>query len=203
VKAHLELGYLAERSSPYTARPERDPGIGAIMSGVEIVGFILGGIPLVISGLEHYAEGVSTVKIMFNAPSEFKSLSRRLRVEQKIFKNSVELLLHDCIDDDQLLADLMSDIADSRLWSDPEVDKALRTKLQSSYSVYLDTITSLEATLTAFRDRLKLNDNGKVRELLSLECIYSSVRCTDLTCRVLLPLSANHSRMPTGGSILV
>ena len=141
------------------------------MSGIEVVGLILGSIPLVISGLEHYAEGVSTIKIMFNAPSEFKSLSRRLTVEQKIFKNSIELLLHDCIDNDQLLADLMSETADSKLWSDPEVDKALRMKLQSSHSVYLDTMTSLETTLMEFRNRLKLNDDGKVRGLFSLECI--------------------------------
>lgn len=134
------------------------------MSGIEVAGLILGAIPLVISGLEHYAEGVSTIKIMFNAPSEFKSLSRRLRVEQKIFKNAIELLLHDCIDDDQMLADLMSDTADSKLWSDPEVGKALRQKLQTSYSVYLDTMTSLETTLLEFRERLKLNDDGKVKE---------------------------------------
>lgn len=132
------------------------------MAGIEVAGIVLGAIPLVISGLEHYAEGVSTIRIMFNAPSEFKSLSRRLRVEQKIFKNSIELLLHDCISDDQLLANLMSDTADSKLWSDPDVERALRQKLQSSYSVYLDTMTSLETTLMEFRNRLKLSDDGKV-----------------------------------------
>lgn len=140
------------------------------MAGVEVAGLVLGSIPLVISGLEHYAEGVSTIKIMFNAPSEFKSLSRRLKVEQKIFKNSIELLLHDCIDDDQLLADLMSDTAGSKLWSDPEVEKALWQKLQSSYSVYLDTMTSLETTLLEFRERLKLNDDGKVKNVAKPEC---------------------------------
>jgi hypothetical protein len=89
------------------------------MSGAEIAGFVLGSIPLVISGLEHYAEGVSTIKIMFNAPSEFKSMSRRLTVEHRILRNTVELLLHDCIDDDELLANLMADNGDSDLWSDP------------------------------------------------------------------------------------
>lgn len=76
------------------------------MSGAEAVGLVLAIIPLVISGLEHYAEGVSTIKIMLNAPSEFKSLSRRLALEHEIFKNTIKLLLQDCIEDDQLLADL-------------------------------------------------------------------------------------------------
>lgn len=138
------------------------PPVNHKMAGVEVAGFVLASIPLVISGLEHYAEGVSTIKIMFNAPSEFRSLSRRLTVEQRILKNSVELLLHDCIEDDQLLADLMSDNASSDLWCDPNVEKALRQKLQSSYSVYLDTMFSLETTLTKFKNRLKLNDDGKV-----------------------------------------
>lgn len=132
------------------------------MSGIEVAGLVLGALPLIVSGLEYYAEGVSTLKVMFNAPSEFKSLSRRLRVEQKIFKNSIELLLHDCIENNQLLSDLMSDNADSDLWSDPEVENALRQKLQSSYTVYLETMSSLETTLLQFKDRLRLSDDGKV-----------------------------------------
>ena len=133
------------------------------MSGAEVAGLVLGSIPLVISGLEHYAEGVSTIKIMFNAPSEFKAMGRRLKVEHKIYRNTLELLLHDCIDDDQLLTDLMSDSGDSARWSDPIVEKALRKKLQSSYSVYLETMSSLETTLADFKSRLKLNEDGKVR----------------------------------------
>ena len=133
------------------------------MSGAEIAGFVLAAIPLVISGLEHYAEGVSTIKIMFNAPAEFKSMSRRLIVEHRILRNTVELLLHDCIDDEQLLANLMADSSDPDVWSDPTVEKALRKKLQSSFSVYLDTMSSLETTLADFKSRLKLTVDGKVR----------------------------------------
>lgn len=132
------------------------------MSGAEIAGFVLGSIPLVISGLEHYAEGVSTIKIMFNAPSEFKNMSRRLTVEHRILINTVELLLHDCIDDEQLLANLMADSSDPDVWSDAIVEKALRNKLQSSFSVYLETMSSLQTTLADFKSRLKLTDDGKV-----------------------------------------
>jgi hypothetical protein len=32
------------------------------MSGIEVAGLILGSIPLLISALEHYAEGVHTIK---------------------------------------------------------------------------------------------------------------------------------------------
>lgn len=98
---------------------------------------------------------------MFNAPSEFKSLGRRLTVEQKIFRNTIELLLHDIVDDD-MLSEFMKDASNENLWSDPAVERALRNKLQSSYSVYLETIQSMDKTLNEFRSRLKLNDDGKV-----------------------------------------
>jgi hypothetical protein len=72
------------------------------MSGIEVAGIVLGVIPLVVSGLEHYADGVSTIKVIFNYESEFRSLSRRLRVESNIFQNTVEILLRDCVNDEKL-----------------------------------------------------------------------------------------------------
>ena len=127
---------------------------------IEIAGLVLGSIPLVISGLEHYAECVSTIKIMFNYPSEFKSLTRRLRVEHDIFRNTVELLLHDCMGD-QLLTELLEN-NDGKSWLDPDVGKALRKKLQTSYALYFETVESLNKTLTEFKERLKLSEDGKV-----------------------------------------
>ena len=35
---------------------------GRTISGFEVVGVVLGAIPLVVSGLEHYADGVATIK---------------------------------------------------------------------------------------------------------------------------------------------
>lgn len=131
------------------------------MAGVDIAGVVLGAIPLVISGLEHYAEGVLTIKIMFNYPSEFRSLSRRLRVEQDIFRNNIELLLHDCVED-SVLTELLENVG-GKEWSNPVVEKALARKLRISYSVYLETVESMDKTLREFKERLKLNDDGKVR----------------------------------------
>ena len=142
------------------------------MSGIEIAGLILGGIPLVISGLEHYEEGVSTIKVMFNYPSEFRFLSRRLRVEQDIFRNAMELLLHDCIQD-SLLSDLLENIG-GKSWSDPAVERALRKKLQASYSVYLETVKDLNKTLREFKQRLKLDEDGRVRSQYCTPPIKSS-----------------------------
>lgn len=132
------------------------------MSGLEVAGVVLGAIPLLISGLEHYAEGASTVKRMFRAPAELRSLGRRLQVEHEIFRNCQELLLNDCLDD-VLLQDLLQN-ANSSAWSDPAVEAALRRKLQRSYQGYMETVEDMNKTLTAFRERLQLGDDGKVSD---------------------------------------
>ena len=130
------------------------------MSDIEVAGLIFGAFPLVITGLEHYAEGVSTIRVMFSYPSEFRGLSRRLMVEQRIFWNTMELLLLDIVED-RLLIRLLANVG-GETWSDPEIDKALQRKLDSSYRVYVEIIKSIHEKLKQFKDRLKLDEVGKV-----------------------------------------
>ena len=63
------------------------------MSGVEAAGLILGALPLVVSGLESYIEGVATIKRYFRYKNELKSLLRALTTEYDIFRNTCEELL--------------------------------------------------------------------------------------------------------------
>lgn len=130
------------------------------MSGIDIAGLILGSIPLIITGLEHYAEGVSTIKVMLNASSEFRTLSRRLRVEYDIFRNITELMLNGCVDD-QELTELLENVG-GRCWSNPAVELSLQKKLQRSYKVYVETVQEMDRTLKEFRKRLRLGDDGRV-----------------------------------------
>lgn len=118
------------------------------MSGLEVAGVVLGAIPLLISGLEHYAEGASTIKRMFRAPAEFCSLSLRLRVEHDIFKNTIELLVGDLVDDVSLQSLLENVGGDS--WSESAIDTALRKKFCRSYRVYIETAQDMNKTLLTF-----------------------------------------------------
>lgn len=83
------------------------------MSGIEILGLVLGGILSVISGkhrltaakplqmrrssshpgLEHYEEGVRTIRLIWWAPTVFHDLERRMQVEGILLRNSIEHLL--------------------------------------------------------------------------------------------------------------
>ncbi|KAK3714700.1 hypothetical protein LTR37_007680 [Vermiconidia calcicola] len=129
------------------------------MSGIEVAGLVFGTIPLLISGLEHYAEGLATIKVMFNYPSEFRTLIRRLGIEKDIFENNMESLLGDCVESD-VLTELLQQ-PDGSSWSIPDVDEALRRKLGRSYKVYLETVQGMDESLSMFKERLRLSEDGK------------------------------------------
>lgn len=137
------------------------------MSGLEVAGVVLGGISLLISGLEHYAEGAQTIKIMFRARSVFKGLSRSLEVERQIFYNTIELLLKDCVDDDAL-QDLLENVG-GPAWSEPAVEDALQRRLAKSYRVYFETVEEMNRVVAQFHERLPVGDDGKVRRSRSKE----------------------------------
>lgn len=96
---------------------------------------------------------------MWNYPQEFATLSRRLRAESDIFRNALELLLDDCVDNDTL-TELLNN-AGGELWAEPKIADELRRKLARSYKLFIETINSMSRALDRFRERLKLDANGK------------------------------------------
>ncbi|KAJ4176730.1 hypothetical protein NW759_017507, partial [Fusarium solani] len=63
------------------------------MSGFEIAGIVLGSIPLVISTLENYSAGLSTLQAMRKYRRELQSLIRDLETERIKLQNVCEKLL--------------------------------------------------------------------------------------------------------------
>lgn len=132
------------------------------MSGIEVVGLVLAAIPLIISGLEHYAEGVESIKVIRNATQEFRAVARKLDAENVVFRNTLEILLLECLDVRTQKA-LLHDVAGAA-WTDPEVERALCHRLDSSYQSYIDHIKHVKKTLDQFTLRLEINSIGKVSQ---------------------------------------
>ncbi|KAF8535326.1 hypothetical protein BDD12DRAFT_893263 [Trichophaea hybrida] len=63
------------------------------MTGFEIVGIVLGSIPLLVSALEQYSDGVSTIKNMKNYESIFENLHTSFVTGLSIYRHSCEELL--------------------------------------------------------------------------------------------------------------
>lgn len=132
------------------------------MSGIEVAGIVLGCIPLVISALEHYIEGVASIKRYVRYKEELESVRRRLLVEQDIYINTCDALLEGLVpvnELDQYLAD-----PGGELWRAPLLEERLKERLKRSYGSYTLTIRDMNDTLHELKRKLRLNpDSGKVR----------------------------------------
>lgn len=130
------------------------------MSGVEAAGLVLAAFPLLISGLEHYANGAEAIRRAWNYSREFKSLARKLETEKTIFQNAIEILLDDCVDIGTQQK-LMEDIG-GKLWSQPSVESTLRQRLRGSFKSYVECVRGISDTITQLQKQLKLGPNSKV-----------------------------------------
>jgi len=136
------------------------------MSGFEVVGVVLGSLPLIISALEHYAEGIATAKRFWRYKAGMKSLILQINTERGIFINTLEQLLTGIVRNDRM-ADLLSKPGGDT-WRDSEVDPKLKERLRGAHSIYIDNVRGMEASLKQMMEKLALGVNGKVRASASL-----------------------------------
>lgn len=131
-----------------------------MVTGVETAGIILGSIPLIVSALEHYAEGISTIEKWWKYKRELASLKRVLGAEYDRFLNTLEELLAGIVPDATLAA--LLNTPGGVAWGDPELNRKLQTRLRKSYNSYLDTVNDLNEVVTILKSKLELDPSGKV-----------------------------------------
>ncbi|KAL9118229.1 MAG: hypothetical protein Q9187_005228 [Circinaria calcarea] len=131
-----------------------------MVTGIETAGLVLGSLPIVISALEHYAEGISTIVKWWHFKKEIQCLVRSLEAEHARFLNTCELLLDGLVagpDLERLIQD-----AGGGLWKDDELDEKLRARLHRSYAPYLHSVTDIKEALEEMKVKLELNAEGRV-----------------------------------------
>ena len=133
------------------------------MSGIEVAGLVLAVFPLVVNGLQHFTEGVDTVKSWSwkTYHRELINYNRTLTTEEKYCLDTLEALLSGIIRSDDEYDALKKDPGDN-LWQKPEYQEQLKRRLDHNYGNYMDTMTTMLRTLTVVRDKLGLDDSGKV-----------------------------------------
>jgi hypothetical protein len=134
------------------------------VTGVETVGLVLATLPLIISALEHYAEGIQTIKSLRKFKREVNSLMRGLAIEEQLLRNSIELLLQSVVDSEEELEKLIEDPGGT-LWSDEAFKLRLKNKLQKSYNAYIDKMEDMRDAFDELKKRLQLDATGKVSNL--------------------------------------
>jgi hypothetical protein len=133
------------------------------MSGLEVAGVVLGSLPLVISALEHYANGINTAKRFWRYKSEVRSILLQINTERSIFVNTIELLLSGIVGIER-----MNDfISGGSFWKkagvELDLELKLKNRLRGAYEIYVANVRGMEAALLKMREKLVLDPKGKVR----------------------------------------
>ncbi|OCL04530.1 hypothetical protein AOQ84DRAFT_380493 [Glonium stellatum] len=131
------------------------------MSGFEAVGIVLGSLPLIISALEHYRDGVRTIQIWRRYDRELKSLIRNLDTERAKFQNICETLLVGLVPSSRV--EKMIDNPFGPLWQDTEISEKLRVRLWSSFKAFEATVIDMKEAIKEIKQKLDLGPNGEVQ----------------------------------------
>ncbi len=123
--------------------------INIAISGFEVTSVVLGALPLVISALELYAEGVGTAKRYLRYKTELESLILHIDTERAIFVNTIEQLLTGIMK----LSDVVKNGGD-RIWQELSVDSKLENRLRGAYEIYIDNAKGMEVALEKIMDKL-------------------------------------------------
>ncbi|CAI6341287.1 unnamed protein product [Periconia digitata] len=130
------------------------------MSGLEVAGVVLGAIPLVISALEHYGDGIRTMKNMRNYAIVFDDYSTQLDASIGIYTNTCyELLGPLNLPDSQMKALLSERRAEA--WADKDLQVALKSRLGDNHHRYASLQNKLNKRIVLFCEKLKLGRNGE------------------------------------------
>ncbi|KAF3003202.1 hypothetical protein E8E13_009636 [Curvularia kusanoi] len=132
------------------------------MSGLEVAGVVLGALPLIISALEHYTQGVNTAKRYWRYKSELRALKLQIDTERSIFMNTLEQLLTGIVRVEHI-ADCI-DNPGGDCWRDVEIEKRLKVRLGSVHENYIDNVRGMASSLSQIMNKLALDPCGKVRQ---------------------------------------
>ncbi|KAF2005541.1 hypothetical protein P154DRAFT_518305 [Amniculicola lignicola CBS 123094] len=129
------------------------------MSGFEIAGVVLGSLPLIISAMEHYAQGIATAKRFWKYKSEMRSLILQINTERGIFINTLEQLLTGLIRVEHMTEFLANPGGEP--WQDQGIETKLKDRLRGAYQIYVDNVQGMEVSLMKMMELLKLGVDGK------------------------------------------
>jgi hypothetical protein len=130
-------------------------------TGIEVAGLVLGSLPLLLAGLQFYAEGIAVTRRYWKYREEVNNLVDELKAENAVYQNSIETLLLGVVDAKDVAEFLAN--PGGELWRKASFERRLKKRLGTSYEPYLNTILKIRNTAEKFKERLKLGHSGQVQ----------------------------------------
>lgn len=116
-----------------------------MVTGVEVVGLVLGAMPLTISALEHYEDFAASTKAFIHWKRHLRKLILELYTIRTSYDQAIRLLLKPLMD----LADqtTMIENPQSKLWTEGHIADSLRNELKLVYRPFILTIDEVSEIL--------------------------------------------------------
>lgn len=135
-----------------------------MVTGIETAGIALAVFPLLISGLQSYADGIRTIKELWHPQLALNSLIRELGMEKCKFDNTCASLLEGMVTDAHLT--LLMENPGGLPWSDPDLQEKLDSRFRpETLACYIDAMKDLASTLRILQDSLGLDGDDTVPPL--------------------------------------
>lgn len=127
------------------------------MSGVEIVGFILAGLPLVISAAEHYKDGFEPLLKWNRHKRTFRSFINSIDLEKQMFDGTLNrLLLYTDLPLEE--KQLLLTVSNYEGWSRKETINALKPRLGKSYQSCIYILDTMKEDMIELQAMMSLKD---------------------------------------------
>ncbi|KAK8109060.1 hypothetical protein PG984_014861 [Apiospora sp. TS-2023a] len=127
------------------------------MSGIEVAGVVLGAFPLAIWALERYQGVAKQMGFWYEIRSEYQRNSNALKFHRLLFERNLEQLLLPLVGNDDRLQDMISKPG-GPVWKDAEIQKALETRLQKSYALYIAILGDMDRAMKELNQELAVED---------------------------------------------
>ncbi|KAH6972588.1 hypothetical protein EDB80DRAFT_758082 [Ilyonectria destructans] len=131
------------------------------MSGFEVVGVVLGTIPLIISTFEHSKRVIQEVKVMRRWAKVMHSLARSLSTEQRILKNTCETLLGGIVPVDAIKPLLAQPFGP--LWQDDKIRLEVERRLDHTAGDFEHLVRDMKEVLKELGVKLHIGPDMKVK----------------------------------------
>ncbi|KAF4621929.1 hypothetical protein G7Y89_g14415 [Cudoniella acicularis] len=129
------------------------------MSGMEVVGLILGILPLMISAAEHYDDVIRPFKRYKNYSAEVKRFQDEL-LSEKVIYNTESLLLLASVTNYDVATKMLED-RDHPSWKDSELENKLLKVLGASHEACKNVISLIDSDLNQIKEECQFFDTVK------------------------------------------
>ena len=154
------------------------------MSGIEIIGLVLGGFPLIISAMEHYKDVKKPTLIWWRIRRAHRRDYGKVKDCQFAFSDQLELLLYplldgDIVDQNEYEALLASPGSDG--WQESRVEQALVDRLGERHARYVEILKEMnEVVMDKLCKSAKVDDPQFQKLLNDQEWIGAATRPTNV-----------------------